>query len=160
MASFNIKAWPAWPENNNEYKYFEEFAYNSINGPDPGDDTQYIVNGKVDIRLKILQFKDKIMVGIFNAYKMITLPAFMASLAAWLVLVVMSIPAKKWREPRYEFLCVSTLALGLFFSRLMTLVILDATTSMSAVLFYSNSNYICFNRNSRDTHQIWGCEKG
>ena len=42
-------------------------------------------------------------------------------------------------------LVISSLALGLFFSRVMTLTTVDATTSVGGLFVYADSNYIVIN---------------
>lgn len=144
MATLDVNTWPSWPPGYGGAEYFEEFAYNSLNNPGihPDDDAHYMVDGKIDIRLRILQNKQKIMMGILIVYKMLTPSVFFASLIAWVVLAVMSALNKKRRESQGIFLTVASLALGLFFSRLMTLEVVDATTSVGGVFYYGASNHI------------------
>ena len=143
VASLDINTWPAWPENNNEYLYFEEFVYDSLETPGvrSNEYTQYsLINGKTDLRLKILTYKETIMKGITNIYKGFTLPAFITGFIAWIILLVYSI-SKKGRESQHSYLITSIFVIGLFLSRLMTLVIIDATSSVPAII-YGPSIYI------------------
>jgi len=140
MVSLDINKWPNWPKNNDEFKYFEEFAYNSINGPGirSGLYPQYSINEQTDMRLKILFYKEKMMVQIYNIYKGITAAVFIAGFSAWIFLSI----SKRRRESQEQYLIVSLFLIGLFFSRLMTLAVVDATTSIGGIYFYGSSNYL------------------
>jgi hypothetical protein len=145
MVTLDVQAWPALPQGSGQVTaYFEQFTYNSINGPgiDASTDTQYMVDGKLDIRVKMLQYKEKMMRGSFDVYKMFTRPAFTTSLIVWIALIAMSVRSGKWRALNGGFLIVSSWVLGLLFSRLMTLAIVDATTSVGGIFYYNASNYI------------------
>ncbi len=143
IVSLDINTWPTWPENNDESKYFEEFAYNSVDGPGirSGEYPQYSINGKTDMRLKILPYKEKMMVKIVNIYKGFTAPAFVAGFSAWIFLMFLSISNER-RKSQEQYLIISLFVMGLFFSRLMTLAIVDATTSIGGIYFYGASNYL------------------
>jgi len=143
IASLDIKTWPAWPENNNDYRYFEEFVYDSLDGRGipSGRDAQYsLINGKTDLRLKILPFKEKIMGKISYIYNVFTLPVFVVGFLGWILLLVLSI-SRRQKDTHNLYLIISIFILGLLFSRLMTLTIMDATTSVPGFA-YSASNYI------------------
>lgn len=143
IVSLDIKSWPMWPENNDEYKYFEEFVYNPLDtqGILSDGDTQYsLINGKTDLRFKILPFKENIMRRITSFYKGFTLPAYGVSFIGWIILIIYSI-SKKQLNSQNSYLIISIFVMGLFFSRLMTLDIITATTSISGNI-YASSNYI------------------
>jgi hypothetical protein len=133
----------SWPEYNDEFKYFEEFVYNPIDSQGIGSDenAQYLVNGNTDLRLKILSYKEEIMGKIVNIYKEFTLPAFVIGFIAWALLIFLSISNKRIGSQE-QYLVISIFMLGLFFSRLMTLAIFDATTSVPGISIYGASNYL------------------
>ncbi len=79
---------------------------------------------------------------ILSVYTILTQPVFIVSIVLWIVLVVMSVLNKKWRQSQGKFMIISSFVLGLFLSRLMTLVVVDATTSISGLFFYTASIYI------------------
>jgi hypothetical protein len=137
-----VNLWPAW-QNTDNYKYFEEFVYNSLNEPgiSSDQDDQYLVNGKTDSRVKILPYKSEMMFKISNIYKFFTLPVFIICFAAWILLMIFSISKKRRMAQEASFI-TSVFVLGLLFSRVMTLAIVDATTSMPAIQGYGMSNYI------------------
>lgn len=146
MASLDIKTWPAWPKNNDDYLYFEEFIYDSLENPGirSNDDTQYsLINGKTDLRLKILSYKENIMGGITNIYKLCSEPAFLTGFITWAFLILISI-LKKQRESQHSYLILSIFMFGLFFSRLMTLVIIDATSSIPGIRYGSSINIFIY----------------
>ena len=143
MVSLDINTWPAWPENNDDYLYFEEFVYNTLDTPGirSNEDTQYsLIDGNTDLRLKMLTYKESIIEGIINIYKGFTLSAFITGFIAWIILMVYSI-SKIQRESQHSYLIISVFVIGLFFSRLMTLEIMTATTSITGIL-YGTSIYI------------------
>jgi hypothetical protein len=137
--SLDIKAWPVWPENKDEYKYFEEFVYNPLDGFEinSAEDTQYLINGKIDLRVKILPYKEKIMEKIIKIYDGFTLSVFLTGFISWIFLLIST---RRGGTQEY-YLAISFFMMGLFFSRLMTLTIVDATTSTPG-RFYGASNYI------------------
>jgi len=141
MATLDIRAWSAWPENN-DYKYFEEFVYNSLDRPTihSRKDPQYLVNGGLDIRLKILRHKERVMVITANLYKGFTWPASITGFVAWLYLLIGSI-SKRRRLSQGSYLLISSFVMGLFFTRLLTLTIVDAATT-AAGMMYSDSIYL------------------
>jgi hypothetical protein len=137
--SFNTYA--GWPENYDDYKYFEEFIYNSLDGSgNPEHATQSLVDGSNDLRLRILLYKGNIMTYIFNVYKGLTLPVLVTIFIIWIFLLLLLI-SKKRKEHQESYLIISLFIVGLFVSRLMTLTIVDATTSTSGI-YYSEGNFL------------------
>jgi hypothetical protein len=141
IVPLDLNTYSGWPENYDDYKYFEEFVYNSMDGSgNPDHAAQSLVNGKTDLRLKMLLYKDKIMIFIYNTYKGITLPVFITCFIIWILLIV-PIISKKRREYQEPYVLISIFLIGLLFSRLMTLAIVDATTSIPSMI-YGASNYL------------------
>jgi hypothetical protein len=140
--TLDVSSWPVWPENNSDYEYFEEFIYNSteIQNKFSKENDVPIIKGSTDIRLKMLNYKEIIMEKMIIAYRILTLLLFVISLMAWCVLSFLSVSKKK-PSSQYVYWLISTFMLGLLFSRLLTLTIVDATTSMSA-MGYGASIYI------------------
>lgn len=140
--NLDINTWPVWLADNSEYLYFEEFIYNSADGRTvlSGDENVKSINGSTDLRLKMMNYKEIIMEKTLSIYRVLTLPLFTISLIAWCLLSVLSVSKKKSASGNSYWL-ISTFMLGLLFSRLMTLTIVDATTSMSA-MGYGASMYI------------------
>jgi hypothetical protein len=131
-----FKNWPAYQE---EFNYFDEFAYNQIH-PQRLGGMQEFVGGKTDIRLKILQYKEKIMIGIQSAYKALTMPSFIALCFGWLALLIIDL-VRRQRNYSFQAFHVFLFLLGLLISREMTLAIISATTTTSMV-GYGESNYL------------------
>ena len=94
----------------------------------------------MDLRLKIISYKEEMMVKIANIYKGFTLPAFVAGFIAWVFLMIFSI-SKNRRGSNEPYLVISTFVMGLFISRFMLLVMMDATESTPA-MGYVNSEYL------------------
>lgn len=142
IASLDIYKWENWPKGSSGYKYFEEFIYNpmDIKGNSAEKETQYIVYGRADVRLKMLQYKEKTMTLIANIYKKFTLPIFITGLGIWIFSMIL-LTSKKQIERRKTHLVISLFILGLFFSRLMLLTLLDATTAVPGMV-YSGSIYL------------------
>lgn len=142
IASLDIHQWDNWPKSVNSYKFFEEFIYNpmDVKGTSLEKEEQYTVYGRADVRLKMLQYKEKMMIFIANIYKKFTLPVFITGLGIWIISMILLI-SKKQREHQMPYLVISLFILGLFFSRLMLLTLLDATTAVSG-MGYSGSIYI------------------
>jgi hypothetical protein len=132
-----------WPEYNENFKYFEEFIYNPTKdqGIDSAKNGQYLVNGKLDLRLKILPYKEKIMEKIVNVYKLLTFPAFVIGFTGWVILLFFSIFINR-KGSQKPFQLLSIFVIGLLISRLMTLAIIDATTTVPAIIHYGASSYI------------------
>ncbi len=145
LMPLDIRTWPRWPDNLDEYKYFQEFSYDSLYGPgiSPGveDSHQYMVNTRIDIRLKMLGIKENLIKRITDFYNLFTLPLFCIGFVLWILLTALNRFGTRLKfDPLV--LGVSSFVFGLFISRLMTLAIVDATTSVSAIAGYSNSLYV------------------
>jgi hypothetical protein len=145
LFSLDIRTWPRWPAGYDEYKYFQEFVYDSMYSPGIPPQLelkdQYVVNTRTDIRIKMLARKEKIIFGIANFYSRFTLLAFTLGFIIWVLLVFLKIFGLR-PDINLLFLCVSGFVLGLFAVRLMTLSIVDATTSVAGIFFYSDTTYI------------------
>ena len=142
IASLNFTIWENLPKSSSAYKYFEEFVYNHIDSLENRREREarYIVDGRADLRLKILQYKEKIMIYIADIYKKFTLPAFIISFVIWVFSIILLI-SKKQIEHQMKYLVISLFLLGLLFSRVMLLTLIDVTTSVAG-MGYSGSSYL------------------
>lgn len=134
--------WPAWPSGNDEYWIFEQFANNPINTIDISSTEwskqELVVNR--DLRFKLLQNKERIIRKILDLYRIISFPIFILSLLAFILLII-EIILKRGNNHWINYLVISVFLLGLLFTRLLTLTIIDATTSIRGIN-YSASIYI------------------
>jgi hypothetical protein len=139
IASLDINGWPEYTD---KFRFFEEFVYNPIDSQRIGSDgnAQYLIDGHMDLRLKMLSYKEIVMRKIIKIYRGFTFPAFVVAFIAWVSLLFYSIFIKR-RESQVKYLVISLFVMGLFFSRIMTLAIIDATTSVPG-FSYGASNYI------------------
>jgi hypothetical protein len=140
--TLNISQWGSWPENNFDYKFFVEFAYNPINYLELNQSTDQIqkVNGKIDLRVQILALKEKLVYIIYDVYKLLTLPLFFLGIFSLILFIVYEVK-NKLKNDLGQLLPIAFFLLGLFVFRLLTLSIVDSTTSNPA-RFYSISTYI------------------
>jgi len=138
--SLAINNWPAWPEGSSDDQYFNELIYNPV---DLSECTNkpVLVNGRTELRVKMLSIKEKIMTGIYDIYKLFTRFIFIFALMIWIFQVIRGI-RKKEGFVFIQFLLILCYILGLLFSRMMTLTIVDATTSMRGIPLYGMSNYL------------------
>lgn len=138
----DTRSWPLWPQGNNEYRYFDELVYNSLDRRTDftGGDKVQLTNGETDLRLKMTNLKEKLMQKIFFAYRTTTCPVFTISFLSWFLLLVLLI-SKKQMKSRIEYLVISLFLIGLLLSRLIVLTIVDATTSVRGI-DYGASMYL------------------
>ena len=134
--------WPAWPSGNDEYWIFDQFSNNSINTIDISSDelSTKEIDLNRDLRFNLLQKKDQIIRKILDFYKIISLPAFTFSIMAFFLLIF-EVMLKRGKKHWKEYLIISVFLLGLLFTRLLTLTVIDATTSIRGIN-YSASIYI------------------
>lgn len=140
IASLDInKSWGKWPRNNEDYWVFEQFAYNPIDTINTvaDDDLPKIIEGVTDLRYRTIIYKEKAMNLILDFYQLIIFPSFLLASIAYFILVFRSIKAKEIFNLN-GFLITATFLLGLFISRLMTLTIIDATTSMPGMAYIAS----------------------
>lgn len=140
--NLDLNTWPVWPANDSRYEYFEELIYNSTDTRTEfsGKDKVMYVGGSIDLRLKMMSYKGIMMAKLSSLYRILTLPFFVTSLVGWCLLSIVTFVKRK-SNSQIQYWLVSTFVLGLLLSRLMTLTIVDATTSMSA-MGYGASLYL------------------
>lgn len=134
--------WPVWPVDNEDYAVFEQFSYNPIDTIDTvkSDDLPRNINGVIDLRFRILLKKGKFMEEITKIFDIILFPLSILALSFWFILVFITLFRNSKKE-HLDFLLISFFVLGAFLSRIGTLTIVDATTSIPGI-FYSQSTQI------------------
>jgi len=139
IASLDIKNWGPY---NNEFVYFEEFVYNPISPQYYGEDqsNDHLVGGKTDVRVKILLYKEKIMLGIESFYKAITLPVYGIACFGWLGLIIFKL-IKRQKMFFSQALYIFVFLLGLLCSRVLTLSIVSAKDAQYYII-YGASIYV------------------
>lgn len=139
IGSLDLRTWSKWPGNSEDHKYFEEIAHNPLADLEIpyGKDTQYLIDGKLDSRVQILQVKESAMKAVYRVYDFVTPLLFVTGMIAWVYLFV----GVKREGIRDTYLVLSFFAMGLFISRLMMLTIVDATTGAPGIM-YGNSIYL------------------
>lgn len=142
IADLDVRNWPKWDSYDDSYKFFNEFIYNSYDDQllSSNHENVYLVNNKMDLRLKMIRLKQNLMEKIFAIYQFFTLPFFILAFAGWIVLAILSVFKKRIRT-EYPYLVVSTFILGILVSRLLTLSIIDAATSVIGI-YYGPSIYL------------------
>jgi hypothetical protein len=140
IASLDIKTWPADQE---EFKYFEEFVYNPIDPKYFGQtqNNDQLVSGKINITIKMLQYKEVIMERIQSIYSTITLPFFIILCSGWVVLLLYNILSRKKRKYSYQALFIFLFLLSLLVSRVMMLALISANSNVYMIA-YSTSCYV------------------
>jgi hypothetical protein len=140
IASLDIKNWPA---NRVEFSYFEEFVYNPIDLQYFGEtqNNNQLVGGKINISLKMLQYKEIIMDVIQSIYIIITLPGYVILCSGWLVLLVYNFLRKQQVIFSFQALLISLFILGLLITRIMMLALISANSNVY-MIGYSNSSYV------------------
>lgn len=140
-SSLDFSQWGAWTENNWDYKYFEEFTYNPINYLEMNQTSENdeLINGKIDLRVRMLPIKEKIINFFYDLYKPLTLPFFVLGIFSMIFFIILTFRFKQ-KNDLGSFLTIATFLLGLLVFRLLTLSIVDSTTSAPGRL-YSISNY-------------------
>ena len=134
ILSFDLSTWPMWPSNDNEYAYFQEFTNDSVDvrmfqaSADPVEES--VLN---HLNLKLLPYKHKMMAKIAQIYKPFTYPLSIISLFFWIILTFVAF----WKKHREQTLIVigAIFVLGTFLSRLITLSIVYATTTISGLTY-------------------------
>lgn len=142
MVTLDVLTWPSLPENSEDYKYFDEFAYNPIDYLKLQINTNdlYIVNGNMDLRLRILSIKENIIGKIAKFYKDLINPGFIITFISWIFIMVISL-FKKQLSDQITFFIITLYLMSLMMIRVMTLTIVDSTTSAAGSI-YSASNFI------------------
>ena len=139
IPSLDVRTWAGRTSNIGSYKYFEEIAYNPLAdlGIPYSRDAQYLVGGKPDSRLRLLEIKEMAMLAIDNLYEGIT-PFLMAAVIIASGYLLINFPHIKLQT---RWIVVSLFAVGLFVTRLLTLTIVDATAAVPGI-YYGESIYI------------------
>lgn len=141
--NLDVKNWPAWLKSRNDNMYFENIINNPIDtiAIHSSQNNQGVIKRKTELPLKLLSSKAGLMGKIFDLYRRCTLTMFLFAFFTWIVHVIL-VPLRKEKGNYLQFLIISSFTLGLFVTRMMTLTIVDATTSISGVPTYGISNYI------------------
>jgi len=139
IVSLDISNWPTWPEGNDEYWFFESLIYNPIDTikTTQNENLPKIINGSLDLRFRILDYKETYMRNILNKYRFFSMPAFILALIGWLVLMLTNI-FKKQLHHWINFTVISSFVLGLMVLRLLVLSIISATSSISGMIYGSS----------------------
>jgi hypothetical protein len=136
IVSLDISNWPAWPEGNDEYWFFESLIYNPVDTIKTTQDENLpkIINGSLDLRFRILDYKETYMRNILKIYSFFSLPAFILALIGWLALILTNL-FKKQLHHWINFTVISSFVLGLMVVRLLILSIISATSSISGIIY-------------------------
>ncbi len=139
--SMNISdSWPKWPQALDDYAVFEQFVYNPVDTINTARDESLPKNiyGIIDLRYRVIQYKESFMKSILRGYQLISLPFFSLGLVGWVYLMF---TAKKHNYAYWEqFAFVSSFVLALLLTRLMTLTIIDATTSIPGIGYVASTH--------------------
>lgn len=135
--SIDFSTWEPWPGNKDDYIYFDEFINNPVNvrllQANPDATWKY---GGNTFDLRLLPYQHKILAKIAQIYKPLSYPLMIIGMIAWIYIVF---SAFRKKEQTVILLALSsTFVLGLFFSRLMTLAIVDATTTIPGMAYGSS----------------------
>lgn len=132
-----------------EFRYFKQFIYNPIDyytGDNLHTDYEqnFIINGKTDIRLVILRYKESIMKSIYSLYKYFTIPMMILFVFLWLLSLIVNIFKKSLKSHKYNIqaIFIFLFTMSLLLTRMVTLSIAEGTSSLPAN--YAASNYIFF----------------
>jgi hypothetical protein len=139
ISPLNISKWESYRE---EHQYFDELVYNPVGSGlfGPSADHAKRVGKKIDLRIKMMNVKQSLMVGIRTAYLALTLP--------WAILIL--IGWAHWglcrhKHQRGRFLIQETIMVlfvfGLWVTRLSAMALVDATSGVPAEN-YLTSSYI------------------
>lgn len=141
IASLDIKNWPV--TNLAAAKYFEEFIYNPIEPQYFGDaqNSDQLVDKKIDISLKMLDTKETVMKGIQSVYSVITLPGFVILCSGWLVLLIYNLLRRKQNNFSFPAPLIFVFLLGLLISRIMMLALISANSNVYMIA-YSDTCYV------------------
>lgn len=121
-------------------RIFNQFIYNGVEYPVEqrgGGSRQYLVDGELDARIRMIQVRESLMRRISLIYQFVTGYFFVAMFLAWVMILVPS-TVKQRNGFQLKHFLISLLILGLLVSRLATLSILSATSSIP-VYSYSGS---------------------
>lgn len=135
ISSLNVKTgYQPWPSGNDEYWAFEQFAYNPVDTVNTISDENLpkVIYGVTDLRYKMIVHKQNIMSFLLLVYQKTFFPLFLLAGFTWLFLMVRILLKKELEEWR-NYVIVSVFVLGLFLTRLITLSIIDATSSIPAM---------------------------
>jgi hypothetical protein len=135
ISSLNVKSdYRSWPSGNDEYWAFEQFAYNPVETVNTiaDDDLPKVIYGVTDLRFRIIIHKQNLVGLILNVYQRIYFLLFIIAVFT-LVIFIVQILNKKAIKDWLNYVIVSLFIMGLFLTRLMTLSIIDATSSIPAM---------------------------
>jgi len=137
--NLDVRSWSHFL--NDDYKYFSQLTNDSLQGVvnyfDSNED-YFVVGNSLDIRLKMILYKEIINQFIVQIYRWVTLPLFIISIITWIFSIFWAIKSKSLSD-HSEFLIISTFIFGTFFSRFVTLVIVDATTATRGYVYLQSS---------------------
>lgn len=137
----NISKWPSSPDFDESFKLFEQFAYNPVqNVQINSTNNPIIVSGKIDLRYRILPLKEKIIVKISEVYRIISKLGFIFSFILWIIWVCFLLIKRQFGD-QISIFGITFFVFSLFIIRLLTLTIVDATTSVAGII-YGPSLYI------------------
>lgn len=130
------EAWPEFLGGEDDRLVFEQFAYNPIDPIQAVSDEEIptVIYGVTDLRYRVIQYKEIIMELILKIYQGISQPIFFLSIVLWPVLIILKLTKYEMRNWLMYF-ASATFTFGLFFTRLTTLTILDATSSIPGIKY-------------------------
>ncbi len=137
--TLDISTWRAEEES---FRYFDEFTYNPIASEQIGRPitSEQLIAGRVDLRIKALQFKAQVIDLIYSIYMESTQPLVILLLVGWVLFVLVRVVFKTGRLAAPEGWTLALVS-GFFLLRMGTLAVMDATTSVPAI-HYAASCYI------------------
>lgn len=137
----NISNWPSSPDFSESFDLFEQFAYNPVQKLQiNATNDPVVVSGKIDLRYRILPLKEKLIVKITEVYRVIYKLGFGISFILW-ILSACLLSLRRQLEDQILMLILTFFVFSLFIIRLLTLTIVDATTSVAGII-YGPSIYI------------------
>jgi hypothetical protein len=137
IQSMNIsKSWPKFTGGVEDRLVFEQFAYNPIDPIEAvtNENIPAVIYGVKDFRYRIIQYKEMAMDIILMFYQLISRPLFFFGIIAWFALIILKIAKQDFWQWFNNFV-ISTFVFGLFFTRLLTLTIIDATSSIPGIKY-------------------------
>jgi hypothetical protein len=135
--SIDFSTWEPWPGNKDDYIYFDEFINNPVNVRllQANPDTSWKYGGNT-FDLRLLPYQHKILAKIAQIYKPLSFPLMIFGVVAWIYIGISAFHKKEHTVILLAF--VSTFEFGLFLSRLITLAIVDATTTIPGMAYGSS----------------------
>ncbi len=134
VQSVDFSAWEVWPGAKDDYVYFDEFTHNPVdvrllnaNADAAGK------SGDATIGMKLLPYQHKLLAKVAQIYARFSWPLSIAGFIAWLYIVIKAILKKE--RTVVLFAIASTFTLAMLLTRLITLSIVDATTTISGLAY-------------------------